>query len=70
MELVNGPAHYNGTAVIDGMLDRHGPVAVRWFCLLNAEKYQARAGNKPGNSFEQDIAKANWYLDYAAKLPV
>lgn len=68
-EQVNGPAHYNGTEVIDKMVQDHGPVAVRHFCLLNAEKYRARAGKKPGNSAEQDEKKAQWYEAYAAKLP-
>jgi thymidylate synthase (FAD) len=66
---VDGPAHYNGTEVIDKMVADHGPEVVRHFCILNAEKYQARAGKKPGNSATQDLAKAKWYLDYADKLP-
>ncbi len=67
-EAVNGPAHYNGTQLIDEMVLRHGPEAVRWFCLLNAEKYRYRAGSKPDNPYEQDIAKAEWYEAYASKL--
>lgn len=66
---VNGPAHYNGTEVIDKMVEDDGPEAVRHFCLLNAKKYRARAGKKPGNSAEQDLAKAAWYESYATKLP-
>lgn len=69
LEAVNGPAHYNGTEVIDQMVLEDGPVAVRHFCLLNAKKYRARAGKKPGNTAEQDLAKADWYIAYAEKLP-
>lgn len=68
-EQVNGPAHYNGTEVIDKMVQDYGASAVRWFCLLNAVKYRARAGKKPGNAAEQDEAKAAWYEAYAETLP-
>lgn len=66
---VDGPAHYNGTEVIDKMVQEFGTEPVYWFCILNAEKYRARAGKKPGNTAEQDEAKAQWYEKYAANLP-
>lgn len=66
---VNGPAHYNGTELIDDMARRHGAEKVRAFCELNAEKYRFRAGKKAGNTAEQDEAKAKWYEAYAANLP-
>lgn len=67
---VNHPAHYqkNGKECIEVMEEQFGPRAVYWFCVLNAFKYQWRAGSKEGNSFEQDKAKAKWYTDYADKL--
>jgi thymidylate synthase (FAD) len=68
-ENVDGPAHYNGTEVIDKMVVDHGPEAVRHFCLLNAVKYRARMGKKPGQSAVTELAKAKWYEAYAAKLP-
>lgn len=69
-EKVNHPAHYqkNGKECIEVMEEQFGPKAVYWFCVLNAFKYKWRAGNKEGNSFEQDQAKAKWYTDYANKL--
>jgi dUTP diphosphatase len=69
-EQVNGPAHYGGTATIDRMVEKHGVEPVRHFCLLNADKYRDRAGKKPGNSEEQDLAKAAWYDNYRAQLPI
>jgi hypothetical protein len=68
-EAVDGPTHYNGTEVIDKMVVDYGPVAVRWFCLLNAVKYRARMGKKPGQSAVTDLRKAKWYEAYAEKLP-
>lgn len=61
---VNHPAHY----VKDGrkeciveMEEKFGPLAVYWFSVLSAYKYRYREGDKPGNSAEQDEAKAEWY---------
>jgi hypothetical protein len=68
-EAVNGPAHYNGTEVIDGMVHRYGQVATAWFCVLSDDKYRLRAGKKPGNPAEQDLAKGQWLTAYAGKLP-
>ncbi len=34
------------------------------FCLGNAVKYIARAGKKEGNSFQQDLEKAIWYINH------
>lgn len=62
-EAVDSPAHYGG---------KDNPyecirVLEAWgldedFCLGNAVKYLSRAGKKNGNSAEQDISKAVWYL--------
>lgn len=69
-EQVNHPAHYikNGKECIDLMIEEFGAEAVYNFCICNAFKYQFRAGFKDGNSKQQDLAKANWYLDYARRL--
>ena len=69
-EQVNHPAHYkkNGKECIECMEEEFGPLAVYHFCLLNAFKYKWRAGYKDDNTYEQDLAKAKWYEDYAKKL--
>lgn len=67
---VNHPSHYqkNGRECIDVMREQFGDKAVYWFCVLNAFKYKWRAGAKVGNSYDQDLAKAKWYENYADKL--
>lgn len=40
---------------------------MQW-AIMTAYKYRYRAGNKDGNSAEQDNAKAEWYLKYAEQL--
>lgn len=70
-ENVNHPSHYNQPGkkeCIVEMREQFGDVATYWFCRLNAYKYRYRAGNKEGNSSEQDIAKAEWYEAYAEDL--
>ena len=69
-EQVNHPAHYqrDGKECIEVMEEEFGPKAVYWFCMLNSFKYCWRAGEKNGNSIEQDLAKAKWYTNYADKL--
>jgi hypothetical protein len=70
-ELVNHPDHYNMNGrkeCIVEMEERYGAKAVAFFCLLNAYKYLYRAGNKDGNTAEQDVQKAKWYYIYAFKL--
>lgn len=65
------PKYYqnkNGRECIEEMIILFGEQSVIDFCKLNAYKYRFRAGNKDGNSKEQDLAKANWYLDYAEKI--
>lgn len=66
-ELVNHPSHYNQPnrkECIEEMRDKFGDEIVAVFCLTNAYKYLYRAGEKEGNSKEQDIAKAKWYFTY------
>ena len=68
---INHPKHY----VTDGRMEciqemeiMFGPSAVDTFCKLNAYKYFYRAGSKEGEAKEKDLAKAQWYLNYAAGL--
>ena len=70
MENVNHPEHYNQPGkkeCIDEMVELFGLKATLNFCWLNCYKYLYRAGQKEGNSAEQDIEKANWYLEWANK---
>ena len=60
---INHPLHYGGSEnpfeaikIIDYYnLD---------FSLGNVIKYVLRAGQKNGNTMEQDLKKAKWYLDH------
>lgn len=68
---VDHPSHYNQEGrkeCIVEMREKFGDLATYWFCKLNAYKYSYRAGNKDGNSKEQDNAKIKWYDDYAEGL--
>ena len=69
-EHVNHPSHYNvfSKEVIDMMVDIWGVENTITFCEMNAFKYKMRLGSKPGQPIEQDLKKANWYLDKAAEL--
>ena len=70
MEMVNHPAHYQkgGKECIDVMIEQFGKEATIHFCQLNSFKYRWRAGEKDGNSKEQDLAKAEWYDNKAKEL--
>lgn len=63
-ERVNHPDHYNdgGYECIDVMEKVFGSAAVKDFCLLNAFKYLWRCKQK--ESFDNDLKKADWYLQY------
>lgn len=70
-DLINNPNHYqqeNGRECIEEMVLLFGKQSVIDFCRCNAYKYKFRAGKKEGNPKEQDLAKANWYLDYIDRL--
>lgn len=72
-EQVNHPEHYkdeNGKECIDYMEDIFGKLCVFIFCLLNAYKYNFRKGKKDNNSEEQDLRKAQWYLNYARNMMI
>lgn len=67
-DVVNEPSHYKHGSfeVIDEMVIVFGIENTIQFCRMNAWKYRARAPFK-GN-MEQDMAKANCYLEMAAGL--
>ena len=70
-EMVNHPSHYNipgRKECIVEIEEKYGAEVTAIFCLTNAYKYLYRAGNKDGNTKEQDISKARFYFDYANKL--
>lgn len=66
--VVDQPDHYkHGTfEVIDELIMVFGLDATINFCLMNAWKYRARAPFK--NNMEQDMEKADRYMQYAHDL--
>lgn len=71
MEQVNHPEHYqsaNGIEAIDAIEAALGLEGTIDFCKGNALKYLFRAGTKEGNSHQQDLRKAKWYINKAIQL--
>lgn len=66
-DVVSRPAHYAKTSIecIDAMIETQGVEAVKAFCVCNAFKYLWRHNEKNG---DEDIKKANWYLNKAVEL--
>jgi hypothetical protein len=64
------PNHYRRypVEVIDQMERVFGTKALVIFCQLNAFKYRSRMGTKPGQPFERDLEKEDWYLTKAEEL--
>lgn len=70
---VDHPKHYNADGRMECIREMEimfGQRDVETFCKLNAYKYFYRAGSKEGESKEKDLAKAQWYLNYAAGLRI
>lgn len=66
---VSHPSHYsahNRECIVE-MLILFGLDNFITFCQMNAWKYRYRAGNKANNSADQDNAKADRYIEYAAR---
>ena len=65
---VNHPQHYKQHQFesIDEMVIVFGVDSVIEFCKCNAWKYRGRAPFK--GTFEEDNAKADWYLNKAKEL--
>ena len=66
-DVVSKPKHYASTSIecIDAMVETQGIKAVVDFCVCNAFKYLWRHNGKNG---DEDIKKANWYLNKAVEL--
>jgi hypothetical protein len=64
------PDHYRSfeKQVWEMMVDIWGVEAYIKHCEINAFKYKMRLGNKPGQSIQNDLDKANWYLNKAKEL--
>lgn len=70
-EMINHPSHYNKPGrqeCIVEMFEKFGATAVYWFSVLSAYKYRYRAGDKPDNAVEQEVAKAEWYDHMAEEM--
>ena len=70
-DMVHHPKHYQKEGrpeCIQEMFEKFGAVAVYWFSVLSSYKYRYRAGDKDGNSAEQDEAKSVWYDNEAEKM--
>ena len=70
-KLVEHPQHYQKAGrkeCIEEMLELYGEHITAIFCLTNAYKYIYRAGEKEGNSEQQDMQKAKWYFEYADRI--
>ena len=67
-DMVNEPQHYKQHAMecIDEMLQVFGTAAVIAYCKCAAWKYRYRAPYK--GKFEEDNAKADWYLKKLSEL--
>lgn len=66
MSNINHPEHYQSChECIDEMTALFDVEAVKAFCKCNVYKYRYRADRKNG---EEDIAKAEWYLDKLIEL--
>lgn len=69
--LVHHPSHYNKNGrkeCWEEMREIFGDDAVIVFDCLNAYKYAYRAGEKEGNSKEQDLKKIEQYINHAKSL--
>ena len=65
-DFVNHPGHYNQEGrmeCIDEMITFFGLRDTEVFCRLSAYKYLYRAGTKPGEDQQKDLAKARWYIE-------
>ena len=67
-DMVNEPPHYKQHAMecIDEMVEVFGVEAVKAYCKCAAWKYRYRAPYK--GKFEEDNAKADWYLKKLSEL--
>lgn len=65
-DAVNHPQHYQGKyECIEELIALFGVQAVKDFCRCNVYKYRFRADRKNG---EEDIKKAEWYMEKLMEL--
>lgn len=64
------PDHYKkwSVEVIDMMISIYGKEKTAIHCEMCAFKYRMRVGYKKGNSVDQELKKATWYLNKAKEL--
>ena len=68
-DCVSHPDYYQGPhECIDLMKALFGKDDVMAFCRCNSFKYRFRAGKKEGATYEQDIAKAQFYEDLLIEM--
>lgn len=63
MEISSGPVET--IEILEAVVRREALPRAAAYCVGNALKYLLRAGNKPGESWKDDIAKAENYLHRA-----
>ena len=70
MSQVDQPPHYKGfpKQTWEMMIDIWGKENFITYCQINAFKYKMRAGDKPNEPAEKDLAKARWYLNKIKEL--
>lgn len=68
-DMIN-PNHYKkwSVEVIEMMERIWGVQKTIDYCEMTAFKYKMRAGDKPGQPLEQELNKAQWYLNKAQEL--
>ena len=69
-DTVNHPGHYGGDGPYETIkvLEAWDPERAFGFCWGNAVKYLSRAGKKNPMTLAEDLAKAAWYADEAARM--
>lgn len=69
-EMVNHPSHYNRYPIEAVEMARRiwGDEAMKTAAEITAFFYRMRLGLKPENSVEQELAKEEFWLNYAKKI--
>lgn len=69
-EMVNHPSHYNRYTIEAVEMARRiwGDEAMKTAAEITAFFYRMRLGLKPENSVEQELAKEDFWLNYAKKM--
>src|SRR4030095_8573623 len=62
------PNHYDGDACMRCIANKTQDLrGARAFCIGQAIKYLWRCGRKTGESWDDEVAKALWYLEWLSK---